>query len=494
MVSTFLYRRQEAAADSARFEEMGLILDALSRSQAMIEFKPDGTIITANQCFCDAMGYRLEDIVGKHHRMFCDPAYTQTEEYRQFWAELTSNDFKTGQYERIANGGRRIFLQATYNPIRDRDGRVVKIIKLASDVTKRVENVDCLAAALQALADGDLAYRIDQPFLPDMARLRDDFNSALPKLEEAIAAVKGSAGEMASGMQEISEAALDLSKRTETQAASLEETTAALAEITTTVKSSAATVVETRKLAGSAKVEAEKSGEVVGRAIEAMNGISEASKEINHIIAVIDEIAFQTNLLALNAGVEAARAGEAGRGFAVVASEVRALAQRSADAAKQIKTLISSSTAQVGKGVELVGETGSALERIVTCVADINASINEIATSAEEQATAISELNSAVGDMDSVTQQNAAMVEQTTAATRTLAERTDELTRLVSVFQTSQDSQVRELRSALKSATANQPSQYLSGAGRPRAAGAAVRKQARAGSAAVSTDLDWEEF
>ena len=340
MLSSIMHVWRKPSDAELHAEESSLVIEALVRSQAVIEFKPDGTIISANRNFCDAFGYQSDEIVGRHHRMFCDQDYVKSEEYIQFWANLARGDYKSGQFERIGNGGRRIHIQATYNPIRDKDGRVLKIVKFATDITERISNIETLADALQALADGNLSTRIDKPFHPEMARLRNDFNAALPKLEEAMVTVKSSVGEMTSGLLEISHAATDLSRRTETQAASLEETTAALAEITTTVKISADTASAARKLTGSAKVEAEKSGDVVRRAVEAMNGIAAASKEINQILAVIDEIAFQTNLLALNAGVEAARAGEAGRGFAVVASEVRALAQRSADAAKQIKSLI----------------------------------------------------------------------------------------------------------------------------------------------------------
>jgi methyl-accepting chemotaxis protein len=294
--------------------------------------------------------------------------------------------------------------------------------------------VDEIANGLDRLSQGDLTHRITAEFPGEYRKLRDDFNAALAKLGETMAVIAANTGAMQSGAGEISQAADDLSRRTEQQAASLEETAAALDEITATVKKTAAGATNARETVTTAKADAERSGKIVSEAIAAMGQIEQSAKEISQIIGVIDEIAFQTNLLALNAGVEAARAGEAGKGFAVVASEVRALAQRSAEAAKEIKTLISASSQQVGSGVELVGQTGKALERIVTQVAEITGIVNEIAASAQEQATGLNQVNSAVNEMDSVTQQNAAMVEQSTAASHALAREAADLQRLVSTF------------------------------------------------------------
>jgi methyl-accepting chemotaxis protein len=294
--------------------------------------------------------------------------------------------------------------------------------------------VDSLAQALDSLAMGDLTFRLDMEFPGDYRKLRDDFNAASAKLEEAMRAIAGATASIQSGAGEISHSADDLSRRTEHQAATLEETAAALDEITATVNKTSDGASHGREAVASAKTDAEEGGIVVRRAIEAMGQIEGSSKQIGQIIGVIDEIAFQTNLLALNAGVEAARAGEAGRGFAVVASEVRALAQRSAEAAKEIKALISASSAQVSEGVNLVGETGKALERIVRQVGEISNVVGEIAASAKEEALGLGQVNTAVNQMDQVTQQNAAMVEESTAASRVLADEAEELARLVARF------------------------------------------------------------
>ena len=304
----------------------------------------------------------------------------------------------------------------------------------AAESAKQAAVVAGLGTGLAKLSDGDLTYRIAEPFAAEYDALRDDFNTAIGKLQTTVTTVAGAAGTIRSGTGEISAAADDLSRRTEQQAASLEETAAALDQITTTVKKTSDSAMLARTAVSTAKTEAERSGAVVAQAVTAMGAIERSSTEIGQIIGVIDEIAFQTNLLALNAGVEAARAGEAGRGLAVVASEVRALAQRSAGAAKDIKGLISASRNQVDQGVQLVGETGQALERIAGQVAEINRIITDIAGSAQEQAAGLDQVNTAINQMDQVTQQNAAMVEESTAASRTLAGETNELSRLIGQF------------------------------------------------------------
>jgi methyl-accepting chemotaxis protein len=295
--------------------------------------------------------------------------------------------------------------------------------------------VTSLATGLDKLARGDLLFRINNAFSAEYEKLRHDFNGAMETLQQTMKGIAANTNGVKSGAAEITTASDDLSRRTEQQAASLEQTAAALDEITATVRKSAESAAEARNLVAEAKSDAETSGAVVRDTVNAMSGIESSSKQIGNIIGVIDEIAFQTNLLALNAGVEAARAGDAGRGFAVVATEVRALAQRSADAAKEIKGLISASSQQVESGVKLVGQTGHALQRIVEQVALLNALVGEIAASAREQATALGEVNSAVNQMDQVTQQNAAMVEEATAASHSLEGEAAELSRLVGAFQ-----------------------------------------------------------
>ncbi len=284
------------------------------------------------------------------------------------------------------------------------------------------------------LAAGDLTARMSQPVAPEFEPIRAQFNQAVSQLEDTIGQVVGAVGAMRSGLSEITVAAGDLSQRTEQQAASLEETVAALGEVTRGVGDTAQRADAARQAAANACREAEKGGEVVSRAVEAMSEIEASSARIGSIIGVIDEIAFQTNLLALNAGVEAARAGEAGRGFAVVAQEVRGLAQRSAEAAKEIKDLIATSGAQVETGVELVTASGKSLGSIVAQVGGVAQSIAEMADAARDQATSLKEVSIAADQMDKVTQQNAAMVEETTAAAQNLSAETEQVARLVGGF------------------------------------------------------------
>jgi methyl-accepting chemotaxis protein len=312
--------------------------------------------------------------------------------------------------------------------------------------------VGALAESLVKVAKGDLTARIQAEFRGRYQQIKTDFNAAISRLDEAMQSVAGSTEAIHSGTREISAASDDLSRRTEQQAASLEETAAALDEITATVRKSSEGATHAREVVATADDDAKRSAVVVREAVDAMDAIAKSAQQISQIIGVIDEIAFQTNLLALNAGVEAARAGDAGRGFAVVAQEVRALAQRSAEAAKEIKGLISTSTSQVDHGVKLVAETGKALERIMTQVAEINDVVGGIAAGSKEQATALDEVNGAINQMDQVTQQNAAMVEQSTAASHSLSQETSQLADLVGQFQIGRASADEAMRQQLQKA------------------------------------------
>jgi len=309
-------------------------------------------------------------------------------------------------------------------------------VERAREAAEDQAAITALAQGLGALANGNLTHEITAELAPKTRQLKDDFNAAAARLRDTMTTIATAIQTMSTGTGEISQAADDLSRRTEQQAASLEQTAAALDQITTTVRTTAEGATHAQTLVSTAKNDAEHSSDVVREAMEAMGEIEKSSESVAQIIGVIDEIAFQTNLLALNAGVEAARAGDAGRGFVVVASEVRALAQRSAEAAKEIKHLIATSSKQVERGVKLVDQTGQSLQRIVGHVTGVYDAVTSIAASAKEQATGLHEVNTAVNQMDQVTQQNAAMVEQSTAASHGLAHETAELTRLTSYFQT----------------------------------------------------------
>lgn len=356
--------------------------------------------------------------------------------------------------------------------------------KAAEEAQHRV--VTALASGLAKLAAGDLTCRLEQPFAGEYEKLRADFNGAMATLQEAMKVIAANANGIRAGAAEITSASDDLSRRTEQQAATLEETAAALDEITATVKKTAEGASQANATITAARGDAERSGQVVSETVNAMSEIERSAKQISQIIGVIDEIAFQTNLLALNAGVEAARAGDAGRGFAVVASEVRALAQRSSEAAKEIKALINESSRQVEAGVDLVGRTGEALGAIVSKVAEISSLVADISASAQEQSSALGEVNTAVNQMDQTTQQNAAMVEQSTAASHSLTHEAETLTQLVSKFD------IGAASVASPKAAPARPAAKPSGPAKPKPQAAFSTR----GSTALkpSAEQDWEEF
>jgi len=363
----------------------------------------------------------------------------------------------------------------------------------AAAETARNFVVSQLASGLEDLSAGDLTVRLSEAFAPEFEKLRADFNTAVENLRETMDVIALGAVGLRSSTEEISQASDNLARRTEKQAASLEEVAAALEQVTLTVRTSADGAKQAKAAVASAKANAEHSGEVVRNAVAAMSEIERSARQISEIIGVMDEIAFQTNLLALNAGVEAARAGEAGRGFAVVAQEVRALAQRSTVAAKEIKQLISSSGDQVTAGVDLVGETGKALDLIVAQVGEINGAVGDIALAAEEQAAGLLQINTSVSQMDRVTQQNAAMAEESTAASHSLAQETDELARLIGRFKLG-DAEAATARRGPAPAAVAAPS------GRP-SRGEAVLRTMTSGNAALAASLEtaiseegWEEF
>lgn len=414
------------------------VLGAIEENQLRIDIGEDRLVAEVNDAVQSLTGLtqeKLQQMRGDEVLKSLGSSEAQREENRR---RVQAGMIISGRFELPGTSDRCPVAEGTLTPVLGREGDVQRIVFIGADVTEshhamaaaeadrrqRAEEqamvVDALKRGLSRLANGDLTVNITDTFGPDYDQLRLNFNQAVRALHQAMDAVVNNAESIRNEAGEITNAADDLAQRTERQAATLEETAAALDELTASVRSAAEGADDASLIANTALDQAKTGGTVAKSAVDAMDAIKSSSKEISKITSVIDDIAFQTNLLALNAGVEAARAGEAGRGFAVVATEVRALAQRSSDAAREINDLISASGQQVGSGVELVNETGDALARIVEAVSDISTRVAAIASSAREQSAGLNEINLAINDLDQVTQQNAAMFEETTAASHAL--------------------------------------------------------------------------
>lgn len=405
-------------------------LRAINHSQAVIHFKPDGTILDANDVFLTTMGYSLDEIKGKHHSMFVEPKYARSDEYKQFWKHLAQGQFCVASYHRIGKNHRDVWLQASYNPVVNARGQVVEVVKIASDITSTQQ----IGQALNELAAGNLCASIDRPLVGSLDALRLAFNGSMASLRLALSNILGASENIYKNSIVVNQSADRLSLRAEKQAAGLEQTAAALEQITQSVQNFTSSAARMRNMTEKANSEAMSSGKVMEGAEQTMGQINQNATQIADISSVIDEIALQTNLLALNAAVEAARAGDAGRGFAVVAAEVRALAQRSATAAKEIKSLISGSGKVVYAGVASVTNARQSLNLVTDYIQTIDQAAGDAALGAKEQSMALSQVNTAISDIDKTTQSNAAIAEETAAASHNLVHEVEIISQLLAQF------------------------------------------------------------
>jgi methyl-accepting chemotaxis protein len=471
-------------------------LAAIGKSQAVIEFTLDGTILAANPNFLSTMGYSLDEVKGRHHSMFAPPGVSESAEYKAFWAKLGRGEYDAGQYRRIGKGGKEVWIQASYNPIMDAAGRPYKVVKYATDITAQTKAaqmqqlaVQEVRAVVEATKANDLTRRVTlDGKAGDTRALCEGVNDLVGAMRTIIGNLRTASATIAAASAEISTGSQDLAQRTESQAASIEETAASMHEVTATVKQNADNAQAANQLASAARDTAEKGGAVVSDAVKAVTQIEESAQKISDIIGLIDEIAFQTNLLALNASVEAARAGEAGKGFAVVAQEVRALAQRSANASKDIKALIQTSNGQVKTGASLVNQAGGSLAEIVGAIKKVSDIVAEIAAASREQSTGLEQINTAIASMDEMTQRNGALVEETSASAQSLSNQAQDLAGLVQRYRLDDGAPAAAAAPAPSPAKSNTTVLTVKTAGTP------VRPALKVVPQKAADDGQWEEF